>query len=235
MFCTRDCWDLLLGKRLAAHFEHESDFLMYFAGGFCEYKKLTDGDWNRLFNLAPINSYSNLGYILVGNWLMSNALGEGQIDETNGRNLFSKHPTLPFLFGMQFVIIGIGSYIYHASVSYFGYFMDHANILATTLFLTFYSFLNLYSDELDQELIPQYGIAIYIVSVIIAWTNQYYHFLHTWVTLPPLLSLAGYAITSHESETHDEYLITAGVFGVIAGLMGEPFDDWPFCFPESIF
>ena len=89
---------------------------------FCE--SLRDG-----FIRQPINTYSNLAYVLVGLLILTNAKHD------NARaNLLSSHRAYPLVFGSAAMAIGVGSFFYHASFTFVGQWFD---LMGMYLFASF--------------------------------------------------------------------------------------------------
>ena len=86
---------------------------------------------------------------------ISMAIGEGEFDETANEggllNHMYAHREWPLLLGVITVVVGVSSYIFHASLTHFGWFMDFANIGWMLFFMTFYVVMNYYHLELSDE------------------------------------------------------------------------------------
>ena len=79
---------------------------------FCE--SLRDG-----FIRQPINTYSNLAYVLVGLLILAHAR------HSDARaNWMSSQRAYPIVFGGATVAIGVGSFFYHASLTFLGQWLD---------------------------------------------------------------------------------------------------------------
>ncbi len=82
----------------------------------------------------PANTWSNLGFVLVGLAILAAPLRRG-----GGSNLAAR-PTLNLLYGITVVFLGVGSAIYHASMSFWGQWID---VMSMYLFPTFVGLYNL--------------------------------------------------------------------------------------------
>ena len=109
---------------------------------------------------------------------MSMALGEGKMKQTNSLfsvNTFINHPIWPFYYGLILYLIGTSSFIFHASLTEFGYFMDYGNISLMANYVSlFVAMDSYYTGEMDETI----GTLVFLLSIIIAYTNQYYRYLH---------------------------------------------------------
>ena len=109
------------------------------------------------------------------------AIGEGDHDESINNdgllNIWYVHREWPMLVGVIMVIIGVSSYIFHASLSYFGWFMDFANICFMLLFMTYYTVVNYYNLELTDERSLQLAVSGFIFSWSFAYAIQ---FMFSW-------------------------------------------------------
>jgi hypothetical protein len=87
------------------------------------------------FIRQPINTYSNLAYVLVGLLILANA----RTDSARA-NLMSSHRAFPTVFGIATILIGVGSFFYHASLTFVGQWFD---LMGMYLFASFALLYNL--------------------------------------------------------------------------------------------
>jgi hypothetical protein len=71
------------------------------------------------FIRQPINTYSNLAYILVGLLILASTRSDPA-----RANLLSSHRAYPLVFGGATMAIGVGSFFYHASLTFVGQWFD---------------------------------------------------------------------------------------------------------------
>ena len=88
-------------------------------------------------------------------------------------NLFQRHPILPFIFGASFVQCGIGSWIYHASMTKFGLFLDYATIMVAVPFISLYVMLDLWEGDFDEKLIDKYTLPVYALLFLFSYFFTY--------------------------------------------------------------
>ena len=98
---------------------------------FCE--PLRDG-----FIRQPINTYSNLAYILVGLLILAHAR-----DAQARANLMSSHHAYPLIFGGVTMAIGVGSFFYHASLTFVGQWFDLVGMYLFASFALLYTLARL--------------------------------------------------------------------------------------------
>ncbi|MBI5030620.1 MAG: ceramidase domain-containing protein [Chloroflexi bacterium] len=92
---------------------------------FCE--ALRDG-----FIRQPVDTFSNLPYVLVGLLMIAIARDDWQRGARN--NLMQSHRAYPILFGVAAIVIGAGSFFYHASMTFIGQWFD---VMGMYLFASF--------------------------------------------------------------------------------------------------
>lgn len=87
------------------------------------------------FIRQPINTYSNLAYLLIGLLILAHARSD------NARtNLMSSHRAYPIVFSIATMVIGVGSFFYHASLTFIGQWFD---VMGMYLFASFALLYNL--------------------------------------------------------------------------------------------
>ncbi len=91
---------------------------------FCE--ALGDG-----FIRQPVNTYSNLAFVLVG--LLMLAIGRDDWRRGAKNNLMQSERSYPIIFGVAAIVIGVGSFFYHASMTFVGQWFD---VMGMYLFAT---------------------------------------------------------------------------------------------------
>ena len=101
--------------------------------------------------IQPVNTYSNLGFVLVGLLIVGTAenwwLGIGHYlvqKSPPGRNLIRRRRAYPIIYGIATVVIGVGSLFYHASLSFVGEWFDLVGMYMLVSFSVLYSLARLY-------------------------------------------------------------------------------------------
>ena len=237
--CDSECWEFLFGANAAEKYASFDDVTHY---GVCENQGISNiTEFMSEYDLAPINAWTSYAQIFIGNFFVSKALGEGEADEVYGQrtNLFQRHPILPFLLGVSYFLNGAGSYVYHASLTKFGHFLDYANIMVTVSFVSFYCVVDRFEGYFDESHIEHLVVAAWMAIVIVSYFFTYrLAWVYTAVAAPILLIAGIYCGYSKDSRgTSNDYLIKALVSFIAALLFFEvPADTgWPVCVPESWF
>ena len=80
----------------------------------------------------PINTYSNLAFVLVGLLILAIGREDGRRGEP--RNAMQSQRAFWMVFGLAAIAIGAGSFFYHASLTFVGQWFD---VMGMYLFITF--------------------------------------------------------------------------------------------------
>lgn len=145
--------------------------------------------------VQPSNTWSNLGYIIIGLMFISIAKNDHKYEHRhNVNNLLAKFPGFSYLIGFSALYMGFGSFMYHATLTFFFQKLDQ-----TGMYFLFVSFL----AYVLFKLFPQIKFRgktyvsnkFFIVSAIIV---QLLFFFFLW-KLPinilfPSLTLAFFAV-----------------------------------------
>lgn len=84
------------------------------AAHFCELNRFGE------IVVQPSNTWSNFGFLLVGITCVSIAIRDHKYhDRLEVSNLLAKRPAFSFLFGISVIFLFIGSFMYHASLTWF--------------------------------------------------------------------------------------------------------------------
>ena len=79
------------------------------------------------------NTWSNLAYVLVGLYCFAYAWNDLQSSNNKGRNYLIDTPAMSFLFGTACIYLGIGSGLFHASLTRWGQQLDVGSMYAPLL------------------------------------------------------------------------------------------------------
>jgi hypothetical protein len=113
----------------------------------------------------PINAYTNLGYIIVGIliliFLNKSKYQAKQISEKSGliRKLF-------ILFGIAYIAVGIGSFLYHASFIFLGEEMDDDSMYLIGMFMVLFEYARIKKISTKQFLILYFSFNIFFEIII---------------------------------------------------------------------
>ncbi len=142
------------------------------AGGnaldFCE-----ENRWDKIV-VQPANTWSNLGFLIVGLFIFITGINDFRIKKTKGRNsihnLLAQYPVFSFLIGLSCIYLFWGSFIYHASVRYFPQKMDITSMYFLTVSLLAFSFFRsrfLDKDNKRNNILPWVVALVIIANAII--------------------------------------------------------------------
>jgi dihydroceramidase len=81
----------------------------------------------------PANAWSSLAFVLAGLWIAQGANGI-----RNKSNRMVGEPAYRYIYGCALVTIGLGSYFYHASLSFAGQVCDMSGMYLLITFALFY-------------------------------------------------------------------------------------------------
>jgi len=106
------------------------------ATNFCEMNR-----FDQLI-VQPSNTWSNLGYIIIGIMFISIAKNDHKYEHRkNVNNLMAKFPGFTYLIGFSTLYMGIGSFFYHATLTYFFQKLDQTGMyFLLTAFLAYVLF-----------------------------------------------------------------------------------------------
>ncbi len=93
------------------------------------------------FIRQPINAYSNLAFVLVGLLILANA----RDDWRRGlrANAMQTQRAFPMILGVSTIVIGVGSFFYHASLTFVGQWFDVMGMYLFASFALVYNYLRL--------------------------------------------------------------------------------------------
>lgn len=104
--------------------------------------------------MTPANSWSNFAFIIGGNISIFHALVEYmRLDETREApmsNQLAKQPLWLVMHGFNMIIMGVGSFSFHASYTTLGHFMDIMGIPAVVGFVSCYSVATVFLEDLNR-------------------------------------------------------------------------------------
>lgn len=97
--------------------------------------------------LQPVNTYSNLSFVLVGLLIVSTAIGNparADIEKAGKRankpgNLIRSRPAYTLVYGASVIVIGLGSFFYHASLTHVGLWFDLMGMYMLAGFMILYN------------------------------------------------------------------------------------------------
>ena len=79
--------------------------------------------------VQPSNTWSNLGYIIVGLIFLSIAKNDHKYEHRKQvNNVLAKFPGFTYLIGFSVLYLGLGSFLYHATLTYFFQKLDQTGM-----------------------------------------------------------------------------------------------------------
>jgi len=103
------------------------------------------------FIRQPINAYTNLGYIIVGILILI-YLKKTSIEKSTTAAISGLPRKLLKLFGIAYIAVGIGSFIYHASFIFLGEELDDDSMYMIAIFLVLFEAARIRKLSLRQFL-----------------------------------------------------------------------------------
>lgn len=94
--------------------------------------------------VQPSNTWSNLGFLLVGIYCLFIGVRDSKyVNKPEVNNLLAKTPQFSYLIGISAIILFIGSFFYHASLTYFFQKLDQNGIYFVLISLFSYNIYKL--------------------------------------------------------------------------------------------
>ncbi len=100
---------------------------------FCEHNRFTEAV------VQPSNTWSNLGFLIVGLLCLFIGINDFKSREPNTNNLLVRYPTFSILLGISCIYLFFGSFMYHASLTYFFQKLDITGMYAVVISLIAYN------------------------------------------------------------------------------------------------
>ncbi|BBB47856.1 ceramidase domain-containing protein [Pelolinea submarina] len=180
----------------------------------------------------PVNAYTNLGYILVGILVLVFLRRTG-----SSHQLQSSISGLPrrilILFGIAYVAVGIGSFIYHASFIFLGEELDDDSMYMIGIFLVLFETARIHKLSVKQFLWIYFSLNILFEAAI-------YIFPVIRGMLFAVLMVISFTIELYarrQAELKDEVRLTdiANLLFLLAYLIWILDKTHLLCYPESLF
>lgn len=95
--------------------------------------------------IQPSNTWSNLGFLIVGLICISVAIRDHKYNQRHTvSNFLAKHPGFSFLIGISCVYLFVGSFMYHASLTWTFQKMDQTGMYAVVLSMFAYNIFKMF-------------------------------------------------------------------------------------------
>ncbi|MBI2521046.1 MAG: ceramidase domain-containing protein [Bdellovibrio sp.] len=118
----------------------------------------------------PSNTWSNLSFVLVASVLIV------QIAKTNdSKNKLIRHKFLSYLYALSCLLVGLGSFFFHASLTFVGQWVD---VLGMYLAITFFGLYNIFRifDWKVRSFVVTFFFINSVLSYVLyahAWSRRY--------------------------------------------------------------
>jgi hypothetical protein len=113
----------------------------------------------------PINAYTNIGYVIVGIIILV-SLDRTKLTTQDGSKNSGLSRHLLILFGVAYIAVGIGSFIYHASFIFFGEEIDDDSMYLIGMFLVLFELARITKISTRQFLLIYFFSNIFFEAVI---------------------------------------------------------------------
>ena len=115
----------------------------------------------------PINTFTNLSYIVVG-LLILWSLGDARAAGTSGGNPMRAPGALAVTYGALTIFLGPGSMLFHGSLTEWGGWLDQISLVLFGGFLIYYDLTRIYRDNDTIKLVSLIGyVVIIMVGVLV--------------------------------------------------------------------
>ncbi|MGB1018597.1 MAG: ceramidase domain-containing protein [Chitinophagales bacterium] len=96
------------------------------------------------------NTWSNLGFLLTGLIMLFMGIKDTKLKEENKTNLLLKYPVFSIIIGISILYLFVGSFFYHASVTYFFQMIDQTGMYAILLGFMAYNVFRIWPSFKDK-------------------------------------------------------------------------------------
>lgn len=114
----------------------------------------------------PANTWSSFGFVLAGLLVIRQS---GEDVRRRGRNLMTSQRAYPLLFGMNLIVIGLGSAFYHASLTFVGQFFDVMGMYLAAVFILLYNFSRLSALSARRFVLLYLSLNLILAFVLLEW------------------------------------------------------------------
>ena len=119
----------------------------------------------------PINAYTNIAYVVAGIMILVFLNRTEQFTQTKSKNSGLTRKLL-ILFGIAYIAVGIGSFIYHASFIFFGEEIDDDSMYLIGMFLVLFEYARIVKISTKNFLVLYFSfnllfeVTIYFFPVV---------------------------------------------------------------------
>jgi len=118
-----------------------------------QYNALTFCEHNRFCEaiVQPANTWSNLGFLMVGLMCLFIGINDFKVRNPDTDNLLARYPMFSILLGVSCIYLFIGSFFYHASLTYFFQKLDITGMYAVALSLIAYNMFRFFPTRYRKK------------------------------------------------------------------------------------
>ncbi|OFZ17199.1 MAG: hypothetical protein A2X86_01745 [Bdellovibrionales bacterium GWA2_49_15] len=158
----------------------------------------------------PSNTWSNLSFIFFAAVI---AVQARRLRE--GENPLTRIKTLPYLYAASCLLVGLGSFFFHASLTFVGQWVDVLGMYLAVTFFTLYNFYRIYQWKLQTFVILFFctNASLGYVLYAQAWSRRYLFGLFVLILLASIL----YAARKIKASFNHRYLYQA-IASFLAGV-----------------
>lgn len=193
--------------------------------------------------LQPSNTWSNLAFLLVGITCISIAIRDQKYHgRLNISNLLAKTPAFSYLIGISSVILFVGSFMYHASLTWFFQKLDQNGIYFVIISLLAYNVYKIKptvvirgEERSSHPYIVAGAVAMMILFFTVVWRVNIMILFPSLIILFFALNILNNKLFRDERKPYSKMLRAGGLSMLAASFIWimDVTDVW--CIPTSIF
>jgi hypothetical protein len=193
--------------------------------------------------VQPSNTWSNLGFLLVGITCISIGIRDHKYENrTNVSNLLAKTPIFSILIGLSAVFLFIGSFMYHASLTWFFQKVDQNGMYFIVISFLAYNIykikpvININEKEKSSHpYIVAGAVALMVLFFTIIWKINIMILFPSLIVLLFATNIINNKLFQDQRKPHARILRAGGISMLAASLIWimDVTDVW--CIPTSIF
>jgi hypothetical protein len=203
---------------------------------FCEMNRM-----NELIR-QPSNTWSNLGYLLVGLFALTLAIQDmKKPDRRQSDNFLVRYPLFSFMFGLSTIYMFIGSFLFHASLTRFFQKLDQTGLYSIVVMVLAFNLYKIFplirfkgNWRSSHGLMVAMAIAFNYLIFTRLWLININVLFPTMVLVVFLTSLY-YMLFVNREHYFTNYLWAATIILLLAGIIWILDRTSVVCSPESIF
>lgn len=141
-----------------------------------QYNALTFCEHNRFCEaiVQPSNTWSNLGFLMVGLICLFIGINDYKARQPETDNLLARYPMFSILLGASCIYLFIGSFFYHASLSYFFQKLDITGMYAVALSLIAYNMFRFFPTRYNKKKEIHRSSHHFIITLIILFNVVFF-------------------------------------------------------------